>query len=281
MFNESPAVQLARRGYRMLMVNYRGGIPSDEAYLPTISRGIAYLRTLPGVTRVVVVGHSGGGHLMAFYENVAEHGPAACKGPEKIYPCQGTELDGLQKPDGMVLLDPTLGAFHQMSSVDPAVDGNRRNAALDMFTAANGYDLEAQEGELFGRFRQALLCGAVGAQQQDRRRRGCAAEGDRGGKGKFTDDEPLVIPGMGVNAAGARLYQPDLSFVEHTKKPHMLLKADGTNVEQIVHTVRPPSGQQAVGNLDALDGDGAEHHGARLPVGLGDPHRPRLRDHRR
>ena len=62
----------------------------------------------------------------------------------------------------------------------------------------------------------------------------------------------LLIPGMGVNAAGARLFQPDLSFVEHTRNPHTLLKADGTDVEQIVHTVRPPSGQQAIGNLNAL-----------------------------
>ena len=119
---DSPATQFSRRGYRMLMVNYRGGFPNDEAHLPTLSRGIAYLRSLPGVSKVVIVGHSGGGHLIPLYQNVAEHGSAACKGAEKIYPCQGTELDGLEKADGMVLLDPTLGAFHQMSSVDPAVE---------------------------------------------------------------------------------------------------------------------------------------------------------------
>ena len=112
----------------MLMVNYRGGFPNDEAYLPTLSRGIAYLRSLPGV-------HQGRGRRpqrRRTPDPVLSERRRAWLGrmqrAEKIYPCQGTELDGLEKADGMVLLDPTLGAFHQMSSVDPAVDGNKRIA---------------------------------------------------------------------------------------------------------------------------------------------------------
>ena len=93
------------------------------------------------------MGHSGGGHLVTWYQNVAEHGPAACQGPEKIYPCDGARLTGLAKPDGIIMLDSTLGAFHQMSAVDPAVDGDKRNASLDMFTAANGYDTAAKRAK--------------------------------------------------------------------------------------------------------------------------------------
>ena len=251
-FNEALGREMSRRGYWTLMVNYRGGSPNSEDYLPSISRGIAYLRTLPGVTKVVVVGHSGGGHLIPFYENVAEHGHAACSGPEKIYPCQNKELDGMQKPDGMVLLDPTLGAFHQMSSVDPAVDGGKRIASLDMFTAANGYDLEAKKASYSAEFAKRFY-GAQAARNNkivdDAVARLKAIEA---GKGRFSDDEPLVITGMGVNASGARLYQPDLALVEHTRNQHTLLKADGTNVEQVIHTVRPPSGQQSVSGLNAL-----------------------------
>lgn len=248
----SAAAQFARRGYRILMVNYRGGIPNDEAHFPTISRGIAYLRSLPGVSKVVVVGHSGGGHLMPFYANVAAHGSAACKGAEKIFPCRNPELDALEKPDGMVLLDPTLGAFHQMSSVDPAAEGGKRIASLDMFTAANGYDLAAKKAKYSPEFAKRFY-----AAQSVRNNKIVDAALARlklieAGKGRFSDDEPLTITGMGVNAAGARLYQPDLSFVAHTKKVRTLLKADGTNVEQIVHTVRSPSGEQAIGNLNAL-----------------------------
>lgn len=251
-FNETPGRELARRGYRILMANYRGGGANDVDHLPTISRGIAWLRSLPGVTRVVVVGHSGGGHLIPRYQNVAEHGPAACSGPEKIYPCPGKELEGLQKADGMVLLDPTLGAFHQMSSVDPAVDGDRRIAALDMFAAANGYDAATKTASYAPAFAARFY-----AAQSARNQRIVDAALARlrlveAGKGRYTDDEPLVIDGMGVNAAGARLFQPDLAFVAHTRQPRTLLKADGSRSEAIVRTVRPPSGQQSAGNLRAL-----------------------------
>jgi pimeloyl-ACP methyl ester carboxylesterase len=251
-FNEAPGREMARRGYRTLMVNYRGGDNNSEAYLPTISRGIAYLRTLPGVTKVLVVGHSGGGHLIPFYQNVAEHGPSACNGPEKIYPCRGTELNGLAKADGMILLDPTLGGFHQMSSVDPAVDGNKRIAAVDMFTAANGFDLNAKKATYSTDFAKRFYAAQSTRNNKIVDEAVARLKLIEVGKGRFTDDEPLLIPGMGVNAAGARLYQPDLAFVERTRNPHTLLKADGTNVEQIVHTVRPPSGQQSVTGLNAL-----------------------------
>jgi hypothetical protein len=72
------------------------------------------------------------------------------------------------------------------------------------------------------------------------------------GKGQFSDDEPLVIRGMGENANGARLYQPDPAFAAHTKKPHTLLKSDGTQPEVIVSSVRPPTGQQGAGALNSL-----------------------------
>ena len=112
--------QMARRGYRAMMVNYRGPTTTPDRYLPTLSRAIGYLRSLPGVRKVVLVGHSGGGHLVAFYENVAENGPGACSGPEKIYPCDTKLVAGLARPDGIVLLDPTLGAAHQATAIDPA-----------------------------------------------------------------------------------------------------------------------------------------------------------------
>jgi hypothetical protein len=129
------------------MINHHGEEDAVALFAVAISRGIGYLRSLPGVQRVVIAGHSGGGHLAAWYQNVAEHGPSACQGAEKIYPCSGEDLTGLAKPDGIILLDPTLGAFHQMSAVDPAVDGGKRKPALDMFTAANGYDIEGKRAK--------------------------------------------------------------------------------------------------------------------------------------
>jgi hypothetical protein len=140
-FNHPAAREMARRGYRILMVNVQEGRLAADLYAPAYSAAVKYLRGLPGVDKVVIITHSGGGHQMAFYQNVAENGPKACSGPEKLYPCRPALTTGLEKADGLILLDPTLGAFHQMSSVDPAVDSaapRRRIPELDMFDRRNG-----------------------------------------------------------------------------------------------------------------------------------------------
>lgn len=254
-FTDRVAPEMAIRGYRVMMVNYHGDKDSDDAYLPGISQAIDYLRTLPEVRRVVVVGHSGGGHLIPLYVNVAENGPEACSGPEKIYPCPTGPLTGLAKPDAMVLLDPTLGAFHQMSSIDPAVSdmSGTRDPALDMFSPANGYDRANKRASYSPAFSRRFY-----AAQAARGRKLVDAALARlkaidAGAGQFSDDEPFTVPGMGVNVTGARLYQPDISIVSHTKRPHLLLRADGTRGEQVIHSVRGPSGERSVESLRSLD----------------------------
>ena len=256
-FNAPVGKEMARRGYPALMINYRGdsdygrGLP--EGYLPSISEGIAYLRTLPGVERVVLIGHSGGTHVGTLYQNVAEHGPAACQGPEKIYPCPSDGIEKLEKADGLVLLDPTLGAAHNMSAIDPAVGGDSRDASLDMFTAENGYDREAKGGKYSPEFAKRFYAAQAARNQRLVDDALVRLKAISEGKGEFSNDEPLVVRGVGVGAAGARLYQPDTSLAAHSKKPHLLLRADGTEVEEVIKSVRPTSGSQVVGKFDELD----------------------------
>ena len=82
--------------------------------------------------------------MMAFYQNVAENGPAVCQGPEKILPCVDTNLHNLPKADGVMLFDSHLGdSLATFTYIDPAVIGNTlgaRDPSLDMFSAANGYN---------------------------------------------------------------------------------------------------------------------------------------------
>jgi hypothetical protein len=151
------------------------------------------------------------------------------------------------------LLDPTLGAFHQMSAVDPATDGGQRVAELDMFAPANGYNLAAKRARYTDAFARRFY-----RAQADRNARIVAEAQERlrlisTGAGRFTDDEPLVVPGLGQNAAGARLYQPDVAFVAHTRAAHVLLRADGERPRQVIASVRPPSGQQALAALGSLN----------------------------
>lgn len=250
-FNMLTPPEMAKRGYRVLTVNHHGA-NELELFAQPLSRGIAYLRSLPGVQKVVIAGHSGGGHLVTWYQNVAEHGPSACQGPEKLYPCDGARLTGLQKPDGIIILDSTLGAFHQASSIDPAVDNEKRNPSLDMFIPANGYDDKAKSAKYSADFAKRFYAGQSARNNAIIDNALARLNALKQGKGQFSDDEPLVIRGMGENASGARLYQPDPSFASHTKKPHTLLKADGTTPEVIITSVRPPMGQQVLGALNTL-----------------------------
>ena len=142
-FSHPTGPELAARGYRALMLNSHETEFDYEQFAAHIALAMKHLRSVPGVERVVFITHSGGGKIMAFYQNVAEHGPKVCDGREKIYACRGRDLVDLPRADGVILLDVTLGGFHRMSSVDPAVrydQAQARTAALDMYNARNGYD---------------------------------------------------------------------------------------------------------------------------------------------
>ncbi|MBC2665389.1 hypothetical protein H7F51_07640 [Novosphingobium flavum] len=240
--------ELARRGFRTINVNARidPALGVDQQ-LPVLSAAVAYMRSLPGVTRVVIAGHSGGAHQMTLYENVAEHGPSACNGPEKVYPCQASGLEHLAKPDGLILLDPPLGDFHGASSIDPASAGgvNARVPALDMFAKANGYDASAGKASYSAAFAKRYYAAQAARNAALLARAQARIKAIEAGKGLYANDEPLTVPGLGEDAGGARLYQSDLTFLAHTKAPHTLVKADGSEVQTVIHTVRPAQFQAA------------------------------------
>src|SRR6266567_1578650 len=90
--------ELASRGYTTLCANsiFNGsqyGYYGYEQHVPGIKSGLEYLKkiqataTLPPITKLIIFGHSAGAPLMTFYQNIAENGPGACQGPEKIIPC--------------------------------------------------------------------------------------------------------------------------------------------------------------------------------------------------
>jgi pimeloyl-ACP methyl ester carboxylesterase len=255
-FNAELGREMASRGYRTLMLNYRGDADYGEAdpdeYLPSISAAVTYLRTLPGVEKVILVGHSGGGHLVGLYGGVSQKGPGFCSDAAKLYPCRTKGLEHLARLDGIVFLDATLGAFHQMSAIDPATAGTRRDEKLDMFAAANGYDPKAKRATYSADFAKRFYAGQARDNARIIDNAVARLHAIETGKGEYSDDEPLVIRGMGVRASGARLYQPDVAFAAHTKLPHTLLRADGTSVETIIQSVRAPGGRSA-DSLNALD----------------------------
>jgi hypothetical protein len=157
--NHATCGPLAQRGFTMFCTNSEFSGRDLEYYgyeqhAPGIRSSINYLKNiaatseLPAVTKVLLLGSSMGAPLVLFYQNVAENGPGACQGPEKIIPCDDTNQHNLPKADGVLLRDAHLGdALATFTYVDPAVHNTAcepRNPAFDMFAEANGFDLATE-----------------------------------------------------------------------------------------------------------------------------------------
>jgi hypothetical protein len=255
--NFAGCTQLAQRGFTTLCANSEfNGDPNGyygyEEHVPGIKSGINYLKnlaataTLPAVTKVLIFGHSMGAPMMTFYQNIAENGATACQGPEKLLPCVDTNLHNLPKADGVMLFDAHLGdGLATFTYVDPAIHNNAcepRNPAFDMFSAANGYDTATNGATYSAQFKktytthQAIRNIDLINEALVLLRQKIQSSGD---PGQLGDDIPFNV----VGSTDARLFQPDISLLKYTKKPHILLARDGTRPVQIIHSVRTPSGR--------------------------------------
>lgn len=250
--NHRACTELSRRGFLLLCMNTR--YENNEALvdfekLPLdVKTGVDFLRRQPGITKVVLFAHSGGGPLMSFYQAVAENGPAYCKGANKLTQC-ADDLAGLAPADGIVFADAHPGnAINTLRSLNPAV-ANENNppdsppiAALDMFDASNGFNPEGAShysAEFQVRYFKA---------QADRMNRLIDIASDkldriRRNAYPYPDDDIMIIPRGGNPGAGAgadaRLFvtQPDIAAINSTSHPAKLLRNDATVTTQIVKSV--------------------------------------------
>src|SRR5580765_2166955 len=83
--------ELSKRGFMVLAINPRSdnneAAVSFESNALDIRSGIEFLRKQPGITKLLLFGHSGGGPATSFYQAVAEKGSAYCRGPKKMMEC--------------------------------------------------------------------------------------------------------------------------------------------------------------------------------------------------
>ncbi len=243
-FLANPATrELSKRGFMVLAMNPRSdnneAAVSFEANALDIKSGIEFLRKQPGITRLVLWGHSGGGPATSFYEAVAERGSTYCRGASKLIECDST-LDGLSKADGLILVDAHPGvSVNALRSLNPAVvdehDPKKIDPALDPFNPANGYkDGASRYSEPFKKkyfaaqaARMNRLIDAAGAE----------LKAMKAGTAPYPDDDVMLV----TRFEGARLMELDPSIHHSTLKPQKLLKNDGTVVTQIVESVRRPA----------------------------------------
>ncbi len=257
--------ELPKRGFVVLGMNPRCD-NNEAACAPwennalDVKQGVNYLRSLPGITKVVLLGHSGGGPTMTFYEAVAEQGVGFCQQPNKLVKCSDA-LAGLPPVDGVMLMDAHPGnGVNAVRSISADVTNDKAvlnrgqepqtNWRLDPFNPRNGYrpDGKTHYSKAFKRryFRaQSTRMNYLIDQAQKR-----LAEAEANGQ----DDAPFVVP-MGDNA---RLSQIDLGIDRGTLQPRKLLKNDGTVNDRFpVNSVRVP--ESRAGRREEFRVDDASH----------------------
>src|SRR6266550_1635149 len=76
----------ASRGFLVLCLNsrYASGFTKEtwvtwETAILDVKAAVTFIKSQPGITKVVLVGPSGGAPFMTFYQNVAENGPSVSK----------------------------------------------------------------------------------------------------------------------------------------------------------------------------------------------------------
>jgi pimeloyl-ACP methyl ester carboxylesterase len=233
--------ELARRGFMVLAMNPRSdnnesAVDFEENALD-IKSGIEFLRKQPGITKVVLFGHSGGGPATSFYEAVAENGPKYCQGPNKLVEC-GNDLAGLPRADGVILVDAHPGvSVNGLRSINGAVlderDPRRTDPALDPFNPANGYD--AKTPRYSDDFKKRYFKAQADRMNRliDMARARQAAM--KAGTDPYPDDDLFPI----VRGELARLMEIDPSVHHATLHPQKLIRNDGRIETRIVESVRP------------------------------------------
>lgn len=255
LFEFSPAAELASRGYRVLLIkhyltDWRGARQTSVDGFDDTSAGLAYMRSIPGVERVVLMGQDVGGRLAAFYDAAAEQGVAICQAPELLLACKKGDVSSLAKPDGVIIMDPDLGAFAAASAVDPAMVGEQRSRRdLDMYAPANGYDAKTGRASYSPDFVKRFYAAQSARNEQIVENAVASLKAVEQGRANFTDDEPLTVPGAVNSGPETRLYDTDISLLSHTKVAHELLKADGSTADVVVNSLRPPEGRRNVGGV--------------------------------
>ena len=240
-FGFIPCPELAKRGFYVMAANVHESKSPLERKIEEVGFYLDKLREVPGIRKVILLGHSGGATLMSCYQAVAENGPEIFRTDAMIV--KMPEIRKLTPADGVMFLDSNFGnGVMNILSIDPMVTDEHSSKNLDprfdLFDPANGYDPagahytkefaakynRAQE-ERFARVREYVHERYLALEQ---------------GEGDYADDEPITIPGGAQYAPDNRLFPQDISYLNHTQGEYPLIHADGSITNEVIYTRRPP-----------------------------------------
>ena len=232
---------LASHGYRTLCANPGRATESLDKKLLDVKACIEFLKSLPGVEHVVILGHSGGATLMSCYQAVAENGTSIFQDEKKIVPI--SDVGELPPADGVFLLDSNWGnGVMTLLSLDPSVKCDCNGVDLDpTYNLANPEVGYAPDGAHY----TDEFIAAYHKAQADRCNRLIDAALDRlaalnAGQGAYRDDEPWIIAGGSQMAPNNRMFPQDVRLLSHTKGEWPLIHADGSTTVGVVPSLRKP-----------------------------------------
>lgn len=250
--------ELSKRGFAALCFNTR--FVNNEAEVQwenialDVKAAVDYARTVPGITKVILYGHSGGAPLMTYYQSVAEAGVSFCQGTNKLTSCSNA-LAGMKPADGLLIDEGHAGdGFQSLTGINPSlamVDGKPKlvDPSLDPFDPKNGYNPNGAShyGQEFRTRYYAAQSKVMNAQLASVQ---ALKDKMKEGAGAFPDNDVVLVP-FSAERGAARLSELDPSVPEYmsTSKPRKLLKNDGTIVSEIVHSIEPPHPDRAKTNL--------------------------------
>jgi hypothetical protein len=251
--NNNACHELSARGFMVLCFNTRfvnnETIVDWEQTPLDVKAAVEFARKQPGITKVILLGHSGGGPLMAFYQAVAENGPAYCQGPNKLSQCRDN-LRGLPPADGMLFAESHPGDGAQaLRGINPSlkiVNGKVEvDPTLDPFDIKNGYNPNGPSHyapEFRTRYYAAQSKVMNGQIAEVEAKVGRMRHGDY----PYPDNDVVLVPFSDQEGA-ARLDQMDPSIPEimSTRRPEKLLKNDGSIAMEVVKSVEPAHPGQA------------------------------------
>jgi hypothetical protein len=248
--NHIGCTELSKRGFLALCMNTR--FQNNETQVRweqtplDVKAGVEYLRAQPGITKVVLFGHSGGGPLMSFYQAVAEKGPGYCQSANKLVRC-GDELRRLPPADAIVFADAHAGnPIQALRGLNPSVlaEGGQLRVIpdLDPFDPTNGYSPSGRSH--YSKEFQDRYFKAQAQRMSDRIATALAAEGRmKTGEYPFPDDDIVIVPAGGNPGAGpggdASLISldPDIPELMSTARTEKLLKNDGSIANDVIKSV--------------------------------------------
>jgi pimeloyl-ACP methyl ester carboxylesterase len=235
--------ELSDRGFLVLCmepsaVDNEAIVNWDQTMLD-IRAGVEFLRKQPGINRVVLFGHSGGGAVMASYQAIAEKGSAYCRAPGKIQPCSD-RVANLPAADAVVFADshPSDGIM-LMRDLNPSVKVDKDGAisidpALDPFSPANGF---SPAGSHYSKEFYTRYFAAQAAQLNALLDKAQAQISDAKAHGFVRANQDVVMFPTTRASGWLPRWDAGIPGTRSTVRPEKLLKNDGSVATQVVTTV--------------------------------------------